>query len=193
MHAGPSRSQSCACCASLGESQLQHWLRPLRKKSRAANYEVNATLGQGLHQLGSRVTSVQDQHIAPAQAVELIKEQLALGLGANGHVRHQIIARQVRAQVALNGGGQRAGAQTSALGGRQHNAIGTDQVAALVQVQLALVFNGIDQAVIERPQGGHMQLGGMWSINRALFIDADEEHGPGYEMGSAMFQGRSAS
>ena len=55
------------------------------------------------------------------------------------------------------------------------------------------MFNGIDQAVIERPQGGHMQLGGMWSINRALSIDADEEHGPGYEIGSAMFQGRSAS
>ena len=33
----------------------------------------------------------------------------------------------------------------------------------------------------------------MRSINRALFIDADEEHGLGYEVGSTMFQGSSAS
>ena len=31
------------------------------------------------------------------------------------------------------------------------------------------------------------------SINRALFIDADEVQGLGYEVGSAIFQGRSAS
>jgi len=30
---------------------------------------------------------------------------------------------------------------------------------------------------------------GMRSINRALFIDADEEQGLCYEVGSAMFQG----
>lgn len=34
---------------------------------------------------------------------------------------------------------------------------------------------------------------GMRSIDRALFIDADEEHGLGYEVGSTMFQGSSAS
>jgi len=33
----------------------------------------------------------------------------------------------------------------------------------------------------------------MRSINRALFIDADEVQGLGYEVGSAMFQGSSAS
>jgi hypothetical protein len=63
----------------------------------AANDEVNATQEQGLHLPGSRVTSVKDQHVAAAQALELIKEHLALalGLGADGHMQHQFIARQV--------------------------------------------------------------------------------------------------
>jgi hypothetical protein len=38
-----------------------------------------------------------------------------------------------------------------------------------------------------------LQIYRMRSINRALFIDADEEHGLGYEVGSTMFQGSSAS
>ena len=128
----------------------------------AANHKINATLGQQrLHQPGGRVTPVQNQHIAPAQPVQLVKEHLtlALGLGADGHVQHQIIARQVQTQGALHGGGQRAGAQTGALGGCQHGAVGTDQPTALEHVQLTLALNGIDQAIIERPQGGHVQPG----------------------------------
>jgi hypothetical protein len=64
----------------------------------ADSHEVNATLDQGLHQPGSLVAPVQKQHIAAAQTVDLIKAHLALafGLGANGHVQHQIVARQVQ-------------------------------------------------------------------------------------------------
>jgi hypothetical protein len=41
-------------------------------------------------------------------------------------------------QGTLNGGGQRAGAQTSAFGGNEQRAIGADQASALEQVQLTL-------------------------------------------------------
>lgn len=127
----------------------------------AADDEVNAALGQGLYRPGGRITPVQDQHIAPVQPIELVKEhlKLTLGLGTDGHMQHQIVARQEQAQGTLNRGGQGSGAQTGALGRSQDGTIGTDQTATLEQVQLALALNGIDQAVIERPQGGHMQLG----------------------------------
>jgi hypothetical protein len=52
-----------------------------------------------------------------------------------------------------------SGAHGRAPGGSEHGAIGTDQTAALEEVRVPLAFNGIDEAVIERPQGGHMQLG----------------------------------
>ena len=68
--AGPSSSQVPACCALLGESRLQP---------------------------GGRASPVQNQHIAAAQPVELVKEHLALALGVDGHVQHQILARQARA------------------------------------------------------------------------------------------------
>lgn len=127
----------------------------------ATDREVNSAPGQGLHQPGGLIAPIQDQHIAAAQPIELVKEHLALalGFGPDGQVRHQITARQVQAKGVLNRGNQRACAQAGALGGRQHSAISTDQAAALEQVLLVLVFNGIDQVVIECSQGGRMQLG----------------------------------
>ena len=127
----------------------------------ATDHEIDATLGQGLHQPGGRETPVQDQHIAPAQPIQLIKEHLTLtlGFGAHGHVQHQIIARQVQAQGALRGCGQGAGAQAGALGRSQQCAIGANQAAALEQVQLVPSLNRTDQAIIECPQGGHVQFG----------------------------------
>ena len=74
-------------------------------------------------------------------------------------MQHQIVAGQVQAQGTLYGCGQGSGAQASALGGREQRAIGTDQTAALEEVQLGPGFNSRDQAIIERPQGGYMQLG----------------------------------
>ena len=135
--------------------------RAAARRAVATDDEVDTALGQRRHLPGGRITPVQDQHIAPAQAIELVKEHLtfALMFAAHGHVQHQIIARQVQTQGALNGGGQRAGAQTGALGGCEQRAIGADQAAAQEQMQLAPAFYGIDQAVIERPQGGHMQRG----------------------------------
>lgn len=127
----------------------------------ATNHEVDTALGEHLHQSGGRVTSIQNQHIAPAQTIELVKEHLTfvLKLAVHGHVQHQIIGRQVQSQGALIGGGQRAGAQTDALGGSEERAIGAEHAADIGQMQLAPAFYGIDQAVIERTQGGHMQLG----------------------------------
>ena len=127
----------------------------------AADDKVDATLEQRLHQPGGRVAPIQDQHIAPAQPIELVKKHLALalGLGADGHVKHQIIARQVQAQGALNRGGQRAGAQAGALGRREYRAIGANQPTALEEMQLALSLYAAEQTLIECPQGRHMQPG----------------------------------
>ena len=127
----------------------------------AADDKVNAALAQRLHQPRGGKPPVQNQHIAPAQPIELVKEHLALALslGAHGHMQHQIVARQVQAQGALNRGGQGAGAQTGPLCGGQQRAIGTDQATALEPAHLACRLYRSDQAVIECPQSGHMQLG----------------------------------
>jgi hypothetical protein len=45
------------------------------------------------------------------------------------------------------------------LGRRENGAIGADQAAAFEEVQLACSLYRSDQTIIERPQGGHMQLG----------------------------------
>ena len=74
-------------------------------------------------------------------------------------MQHHLVARQIKSQGALTGGGQAARAVTGALCWFQQRGIGADQATASPQRDQALVLHVLYQLGVQTPQGGDVQLG----------------------------------